>query len=55
METAVGQMLYKKPKAIELFCLIGLMPAGITEEALSVIWGDDWYGYINDLLKAQLV
>jgi hypothetical protein len=31
------------------------MPGGITEDELSTIWGDDWYGYIKDLLLAQLV
>ena len=46
-EASLQFMLTKDPKAIELFCLIGLMPGGVTKDCLDKIWGDGWFGYAN--------
>ncbi len=51
-------MLKKSPKAVELFCLIGLMPGGVTQEDLKELWDkekQDWFGFIQELINAQLV
>ena len=42
-------MLKKSPKAVELFCLIGLMPGGVTQDDLKELWDkekQDWFGFI---------
>ena len=54
LDTSIKSMINKNPKAVELFCLIGLMPGGVTEKDLNVLWGSDWYGYISILMGAQL-
>ena len=51
-------MLKKSPKAVELFCLIGLMPGGVTQDDLKELWNrekQDWFGFIQELINAQLV
>ena len=45
-------MLEENTKAIELFCLIGLMPGGVTNECLDALWGNDWSDIIFDLINA---
>ena len=50
-------MRVQNPKALELFCLIGLMPGGVSEETLEVLWGSDCYlhNLLISLTDAQLV
>jgi hypothetical protein len=41
LEFSINNMRVQNPKALELFCLIGLMPGGVCEETLEVLWGSD--------------
>jgi len=38
IETSIEQVKSKEPLAIELFCLLGLLPNGISENDLTLIW-----------------
>jgi len=55
LETSVKSMLNKNPKAINLWCLLGLLPGGLTEADMEKLWGSDWFGHIADLLAASLI
>jgi hypothetical protein len=55
LETSVKSMLSKSPKAIDLWCLLGLLPGGLTGTDLEKLWGSDWYGLTAQLLRASLI
>jgi hypothetical protein len=40
VQASVNYMLEKNPGAVKLFCLIGMMPGGLTQEALIKLWDD---------------
>jgi hypothetical protein len=43
-------------KAIELFCLLGLLPGGITEHDLTSVWGsEEWVVLGEHLRNASLL
>ena len=52
LQASINNIIKKKPKAIDMFSLIGLMPGGVSQESLSKIWGSDWYSYIPYLMEA---
>ena len=52
LDTAIGNIEAKSPEAIELFCLIGLMPGGVTKDDLKELWGQNWYGDVVVLENA---
>lgn len=39
LDTSIQHMEIAEPKAIKLFCLIGLLPGGCSEEDLNYLWG----------------
>jgi len=39
LDTSISDVERKNPKAKELFCLLGLLPGGITDCDLAKIWG----------------
>ena len=41
--------------AIKLFCMIGLLPGGCTENDLNQLWGNGWLGLAEKLLRASLI
>ena len=48
-------MMKVDPKAIDLFCLIGLLPGGCTEQELDYMWGIGWLKLAERLLRASLL
>jgi len=43
------------PKAIDFYCLIGLLPGGADTNDLDALWGDDWLSLAERLLRASLL
>jgi len=52
LDTSIINMNAKNPKAVELFCLIGLMPGGVTTDDLKELWALDWFGHVTELINA---
>jgi len=49
-------MKRENEKAIDLFCLLGLLPGGITENDLTVVWGnEEWVVLSEHLRNASLL
>ena len=49
-------MKKENERAIDLFCLLGLLPGGVTEKDLDALWGNlDWYVLSELLRKASLL
>jgi hypothetical protein len=55
LDISISNLLTAQPKAIELFCLIGLLPGGCKEYDLTILWGSDWQKYTERLLRASLL
>ena len=56
LDTSIKHMLSIQPRAIKLFCLIGLLPGGCSEDDLTILWGkDDWLECADKLLIASLL
>ena len=55
LDTSIQHMTEHSPKALQLFCLIGLLPGGCTEEDLDYLWGKNWRKYSELLLRASLL
>jgi len=56
MDASIQHMKRQHPEALELFCLLGLIPGGITEADLTIIWqSDEWINLAELLRKASLL
>lgn len=57
LEASIKNMREKDPKTVELFCLIGLFPGGVTEDGLrkDLLWGSDYDLYLKSLRDANLI
>jgi hypothetical protein len=42
LETSVEHLKANDPEAMKLFCLIGLLPGGCSDEDLDHLWGPCW-------------
>jgi len=56
LDTSIAHMKRENEKAIDLFCLLGLLPGGITESDLTVVWGnEEWVVLSEHLRNASLL
>ena len=56
LDASVQHVRKQSEAAIELFCLLGLLPGGVTEPQLSELWaGADWLVLAEMLRKASLL
>ena len=58
LDASVQHVRSFEPQAIDLFCLIGMLPAGATEQELLELWtgqGKDIYHLLQVLLKYSLI
>jgi len=52
---SVGYMRERKPEAIRLFAVMGLLPSGALPPDLDAIWGEEWQPLMDALVRASLV
>mmetsp|Transcript_10357 Transcript_10357/g.10388 ORF Transcript_10357/g.10388 Transcript_10357/m.10388 type:complete len:304 (-) Transcript_10357:33-944(-) len=55
LETSIEHMKINDPDSLKLFCLMGLLPGGCSEEDLDELWGKNWYHCVERLLRASLL
>lgn len=55
LDMAIINMNAKNTKAVELFCMIGLMPGGVIKNDLKELWGQDWLMLLTELTASKLV
>ena len=49
-------MRAEHPEALNLFCLIGMLPGGVSEDDLSILWENaQWMTLIEHLRRASLI
>ena len=49
-------MRHEQPEALNLFCLIGMLPGGVSEDDLENLWGNaQWMTLIEHLRRASLI
>lgn len=56
LELSISRVNEIKPRALDLFGLIGLLPGGVNKEELNELWGDDsWESLKEELISASLL
>jgi len=56
LELSISRLRDKSREALELFCLIGLLPSGVNKDEISQIWGDkNWSRLKNILIGSSLL
>ncbi len=52
---SVNYMRERKPEAVRLFAVMGLLPSGALSQNLDAIWGEGWRPLMDGLVRASLV
>ena len=56
LDASTLTMRHEQPEALNLFCLIGMLPGGVSEDDLSLLWkAGHWMPLIEHLRKASLI
>ena len=56
LDASTLAMRHDKPEALNLFCLIGMLPGGVSESDLSILWkSGHWVPLIEHLRRASLI
>ncbi|CAI2381433.1 unnamed protein product [Moneuplotes crassus] len=56
LDLSITQLREKNHEALDLFCLIGLLPSGVSKEEITQIWGDNsWKKLKNELIDSSLI
>jgi len=56
LEISIQSLKKKKPKVLDLYMFIGLLPGGIKQKELTDMWGDNsWRSYKESLIRASLL
>ena len=56
MDTSTLHMRNTQPEALNLFCLLGMLPGGVSEADLPELWqGDQWLVLTESLRRASLI
>ena len=56
MDASTMHMRSTCPEALNLFCLLGMLPGGVSEQDLPILWQSDlWLSLTETLRKASLI
>jgi len=56
MDTSTLHMRNTQPEALNLFCLLGMLPGGVSEVDLPILWqSDQWLVLTESLRRASLI
>lgn len=56
LEVSINHLKNKKPEALDLFKLFGLLPVGITQDELTELWGDmSWRPLKYQLIRSSML
>ena len=56
MDTSTLHMRNTQPEALNLFCLLGMLPGGVSELDLPILWESDrWIVLVECLRRASLI
>ena len=56
MDTSTLHMRNTQPEALNLFCLLGMLPGGVSESDLPLLWqSDQWLVLTESLRRASLI
>ena len=50
LELSISRLKENNPEALQLFCLIGLLPSGANRDEINQIWGSKGWRKLKDVL-----